>query len=113
MSFSDREQAFEAKFAHDEEFRFLVLARRDKLFARWVANRLQLNAEATEILVKQILAISNGIEHDRAMLQHIVDVLSGQKAEVSERDLPAALDACTRQALQQLTETPPDHTEVI
>ena len=32
-TFQEREQAFEAKFAHDEEFRFLVTARRVKLFA--------------------------------------------------------------------------------
>ena len=30
-NFQDREKAFEAKFAHDEEMRFKVEARRDKL----------------------------------------------------------------------------------
>ena len=34
--FHEREHAFEAKFARDQEFRFRVTARRDKLFARWV-----------------------------------------------------------------------------
>jgi hypothetical protein len=38
-TFEDRERAFEAKFAHDEEFRFLVTARRDKLFAQWAGQR--------------------------------------------------------------------------
>jgi hypothetical protein len=33
--FDARERAFEAKFAHDEEVRFRVTARRDRLFAQW------------------------------------------------------------------------------
>ena len=39
-SFDDRENAFEAKFAHDEETRFRILARRDKLIGLWAANKL-------------------------------------------------------------------------
>jgi len=113
ISFGDREQAFEAKFAHDEEFRFLVLARRDKLFARWVANKLRLSDAATETLVREVLAIANGLDHDRAMLRHIVQVRSGEKADISEGALAVVLEECRRQALKQLTETPPDHSEVI
>ena len=33
ITLHDRERAFEAKFAHDDETRFRLLARRDKLFA--------------------------------------------------------------------------------
>jgi len=43
-TFEDRERAFEAKFAYDEEFRFLVAARRNKLFAAQVAEQLGLPA---------------------------------------------------------------------
>src|ERR1700733_12890255 len=45
VTFYDREQAFEARFARDEEFRFLVHARRDKLFSRWAAAMLNMPAE--------------------------------------------------------------------
>lgn len=112
-TFQDREQAFEAKFAHDEEFRFLVVARRDKLFARWAAAKLLLSDEAAEALVKDVLAISNGPGHDQALLRHIADVLSARGAGVPEGDLSAALNACMQQAQQQLTETPPDHSDII
>jgi hypothetical protein len=43
--FHERERAFEAKFAHDEEFRFRVGARRDRLFAEWAAEMLGLSRE--------------------------------------------------------------------
>ena len=36
-TFEKREQAFEAKFAHDEELRFKATARRNKLLGLWAA----------------------------------------------------------------------------
>ena len=38
--FESREQAFEAKFAHDQELQFKAKARRDALMARWVVSEL-------------------------------------------------------------------------
>jgi len=39
-SFYDRESQFEAKFAHDEELKFKILAHRSRLFAAWVADQM-------------------------------------------------------------------------
>ena len=36
-TFDDRENAFENKFAHDEELRFKAEARRNKLLGLWAA----------------------------------------------------------------------------
>ena len=65
-TFQERERAFEAKFAHDEEFRFLVLARRDKVFARWAAERLGVSGQDEASLIASVLAIRNGPGHDEA-----------------------------------------------
>ena len=108
LTFRDREQAFEAKFAHDEEFRFLACARRDKMFARWAANKLRLSNEAAEALVKEVLAIRNVPGHDQVVLRRIADFLSGREAAVSERDLSAVLEECGQQAVRQLAERPPE-----
>jgi hypothetical protein len=110
-TFHDREQAFEAKFAHDEEFRFLVVARRDKLFAHWAAGRMNLPEAAAETLVKDVLHIANGPGHDRALLDHIAGRLTGHNATVSEGELSAALNTCRQQAFQQLSETPPHFSD--
>jgi hypothetical protein len=100
-AFHDREQAFEAKFAHDEEFRFLALARRDKLFARWAATTLGLSGDDSEALVKAVLAIPSGPGHDQAVLQHFASILVGHKG-VSEARLAAELENCMKQARAQL-----------
>jgi hypothetical protein len=42
--FPDREKAFEDKWAHDEELRFRVLARRNKLLGLWAAGEMGLTA---------------------------------------------------------------------
>jgi hypothetical protein len=101
-TFQDREQAFEAKFAHDEEFRFLALARRDKLFARWAAATLDMSAEETEALVKTVLGISNKRGHDEALLSHIADLLSAH-GFAPDPTLPRVLERCMRDARAQLT----------
>lgn len=107
-TFQDREQAFEAKFAHDEEFRFLALARRDKLFARWAASKWVLSEAAGEALVKEVLAIPNRPGHDQGLLRYMAGFLSARGIVASEADLAPALSECMGQALRQLAEAPPD-----
>jgi len=111
-TFQDREQAFEAKFAHDEAFRFRAAARRDKLFARWAAVTLGLSHEAGETLVKAVLAIPDGSGHDEAVLRHIAGLLRAQDASVSDTTLSATLDRSLQQALHQLAQTPPDQPDM-
>jgi hypothetical protein len=38
--FDERERAFENLYAHDEELRFLAIARRNRLFAEWAAEQI-------------------------------------------------------------------------
>jgi len=44
-SFEDREKAYEAKWAHDEEMRFKVMARRNKLLGLWAAQEMGFGAD--------------------------------------------------------------------
>lgn len=51
---SDREKAFENKFAHDEELKFRAISRRNKLAGLWAADligRPDRDAYATEVVV--------------------------------------------------------------
>lgn len=40
MDMKDRKDAFENKFAHDEELKFRAMARRNKLLGLWAAEKL-------------------------------------------------------------------------
>lgn len=56
-AFDERRNAFEKKFAHDQDLRFKATARRNKLFGLWVAERLgKTGAEAEEYAKSVVLA---------------------------------------------------------
>lgn len=53
VSMSDREKAFENKYAHDEEKKFRIIARRNKLMGQWAAGLLgksDVDAYAKEVV---------------------------------------------------------------
>lgn len=54
-TFDERENAYEAKFARDEELRFKAKARRDKALGAWVAAQLGLTGAAADDYTKEIL----------------------------------------------------------
>ena len=47
-TFDDREKAFEAKYALDQEQEFKAVARRNKLLGLWAAEKMGLNADRAE-----------------------------------------------------------------
>jgi hypothetical protein len=53
--FADRQKEFEARFRHDQEFRFRVAARRNRLLGLWAAERLGLLGEAAEAYGKRVV----------------------------------------------------------
>lgn len=110
-TFLDRERAFEAKFAHDEELRFLALARRDKLFGRWAATTLKSSKEEGDALVKTVLTIADGPGHDLALLGYIADRLSA-RGWGFEGSLPEVLGRCMQDARAQLGEKPPEYSNL-
>jgi hypothetical protein len=99
-TFDDREKAFEAKYAHDEELRFLALARRDKLFAMWAVARLQLSGGARDKLIHDLLAVQGFPKHDAALLGTVAGVLAAAGADPGEA--AAALERLGNEAREQV-----------
>jgi hypothetical protein len=64
-TFDKREEAFEEKFAHEEELRFKATARRNKLLGLWAAEKLGLTGAEAESYAKDVVMIdfAEG-EHD-------------------------------------------------
>jgi hypothetical protein len=55
-TFDKREDAFEAKFARDEELRFKAEARRNKLLGLWAAEKLGKTGDAANDYAKEVVA---------------------------------------------------------
>lgn len=68
-TFDEREKEFEARFKHDEAFRFKVTARRNRLLGLWAAERMGLSGAAAESYAKTVVAA----EFDHGGDRHVVD----------------------------------------
>lgn len=99
-TFDKREQGFEAKFIHDEELRFKIMARANKLFGHWAAAQLGLAGD-------QAAAYADAVVTTHLESQTIDDVLNkvaGDLAakDVSREQVATKLDEYMQAALQQI-----------
>jgi hypothetical protein len=101
-TFDEREKALEAKYVHDEELKFLALARRDKLFALWAVGRLGLSGPDRDAFIGNLLAVQGFPRHDEALLRFAVDALTTSGAVAAAHDAAATLEQCGKQAQEQL-----------
>lgn len=92
-NFEDREKAFEAKFAHDEELRFKVDARRDKLLGLWLAEKMGKTGDDAENYAKEVV-ISDLKEAGDA------DIIAKVMTDIKE----AGLDISEEQIVEKLSE---------
>ena len=56
-NFEEREKGFERKFAHDEELKFRVTARRNKLLGLWAADKLGLSGDEAQSYAKDVVKV--------------------------------------------------------
>ena len=54
-TFEGRKDAYEGKFAHDEELRFKATARRNKLLGLWAADLMNLSGAEAETYAKTVV----------------------------------------------------------
>jgi hypothetical protein len=80
-TFDDRENAFENKFAHDQEMQFKAEARRNKLMGLWVADILEHEGDDADAYAKSVvLADFEEAGHEDVMRKVLGD-LGGRVAE--------------------------------
>lgn len=98
-TFDDREHAFEAKFAHDEEMNFKAIARRNKLVGLWAAGLLGKTGEAaTEYAKSVVLADFEEAGHEDVVRKLAADL--GDKADAAT--IRAKMDELLPQAKAQI-----------
>ncbi len=70
-TFDDRENAFERKFALDEELRFRAVARRNKLLGLWAADKLGKSGDEAEAYAKEVVRADFQEAGDRDVFRKI------------------------------------------
>ncbi|MDG5487028.1 DUF1476 domain-containing protein [Sphingomonas sp. FW199] len=103
-TFDDRERAFEAKFAHDNELQFRVNARRNKLLGQWAAEKMRLTPEESDSYAKSVVQADFEEAGDEDVVRKLLGDLTGAGVEISDAEIRAALDLMTIEARRQLIE---------
>ena len=84
--FDDRERAFEAKFAHDEEMQFRVIARRNRLLGEWAARQMGLSEAEADAYAKDVIRADFEEAGDEDVIRKVLGDLTA--AGVDERRGP-------------------------
>ena len=103
-TFDDRENAFENKFAHDEEMAFRVTARRNKLVGQWAARKMGLTAEETDSYAKGVVQADFEEAGDEDVIRKLMGDLIGAGVETTDEEVRQAVSDCAVEARRQLME---------
>ena len=83
-TFDDRERAFETKFAHDEELRFRVIARRNRLLGQWAAKLMGLSDAEADAYAKDVIRADFEEAGDEDVIRKVLGDLTGAGVDCDE-----------------------------
>jgi len=103
-TFDDRENAFENKFAHDQDMAFRVTARRNKLIGQWAAEKMGLTAEETDSYAKSVVQADFEEAGDEDVIRKLLGDLIAAGVDTSDEEVRAAMADLLVEARRQLME---------
>ena len=104
-NFSDREAAFESKFARDEEMQFRITARRNKLVGLWAAEKMGMTAVEAAPYATSVVQADFEEAGDDDVVRKIVGDLGAAGVETDAAAVTAILAEKTVEARRQLMES--------
>ena len=99
-TFDKREQAFEGKFALDEELKFKSVARCRRLLGSWVAEKLGLTGEDAAVYARDIVTIDLDDPGAAQVIRKIMRDLAGKG--ISEAEVLQKRDEFLSLAIEQI-----------
>jgi hypothetical protein len=102
-SFDKREEAFEKKFALDEEQKFRATARRNRKLGAWIAEQVGLSGAEAEAYAKSVVAADFEEAGDDDVFRKVrADLNAKGKQSVSDADIRAKMDALLTEAAAEI-----------
>ena len=103
-TFDDRERAFETKFAHDEELRFRVIARRNRLIGQWAARLMGLSDAEADAYAKDVIRADFEEAGDEDVIRKLLGDLTAAGIESDDTKIREALAHKEAEARRQIME---------
>lgn len=100
--FDERKTAAEAKFKHDEEFRFKAVARRNKLLGLWAADLMNITGADAEAYAKTVVVSDFDEPGDDDVLRKVLGDLKAKGGSEDETNVRRHMDRLLEEAKQQL-----------
>jgi hypothetical protein len=101
-TFDEREHAYEAKFARDEELRFKAKARRDKALGAWAAAQLGLSGAAAEDYAREVLRADFNQAGEASLIQKLLGDFRAKGVALDEPALKKKLVEFMAQAVADI-----------
>ena len=99
-TFDKREEAFEKKFAIDEELKFKAEARRNRLLGLWAAETLGMSGDAAVNYSRETVASAFNEGGDKALVARIARDLSAKG--ITEDEILTRMTELMAQAIAQV-----------
>jgi hypothetical protein len=100
--FDDREKAFENKYKHDQELKFKVNARRNKLLGEWAGRQFGLSGDELDAYAKSVVMADFDRPGDDDVLQKVAADCKARGLAVTDGVIRAEMDKLLEVAKQQL-----------
>jgi hypothetical protein len=101
-TFDERERAYEAHFALDQEQAFKAEARRDRLLGLWAGERMGLSGEELQAYVLSLMHVDLREPGDADVFQKVLADLAANGVECLPHELRARMDAFLAKAKADL-----------
>ena len=104
-TFDDRERAFEAKYARDEDMAFRIIARRNRLLGEWAARLMGLSEAETDAYAKDVIRSDFEEAGDEDVIRKLLGDLTSAQVDIDDGKIREALTHKTVEAKRQLMES--------
>ena len=104
-TFDDRERAFETKFAHDEEMKFRITARRNRLLGHWAARQMGLSEVEADSYAKDVVRSDFEEAGDHDVVRKVLGDLTAAGIDSDEASVQEALRNKEIEARRQIIES--------
>ena len=101
-TFDKREEAFEKKFAHDEELRFKAVARRNKLLGLWAAEKIGIGGEKADEYAKEVVRSDFEEPGDEDVFRKIRTDFDEANVDQSDHQIRRTMDELMVTAMDQI-----------
>jgi hypothetical protein len=101
-SFKNRQKGFESKWAHDEELRFKIFARRNKLLGQWAAQQLGRSGADVDAYAREVVQADFAKPGDDDVFQKVKADFAAKSVNVSDHVLRRTMEELLETAATQI-----------